>query len=138
VNSALHRAREAMAGAARPHDEPPAEAVQAFVRAWQTRDVDGLVALLRRDVDLSMPPHEMWLRGLESVAQFLRSDRFAGYWAGLTHVTTARANGLPALLFHRPERRSVMVVRWTQGQVAEMTVFVGDRYTAQFRDPHLS
>src|SRR3954462_11318917 len=51
VNSALHRARQTVAaGPPEPHQDPPPEVLAAYVRSWETRDLDSLVALLRQDV----------------------------------------------------------------------------------------
>jgi RNA polymerase sigma-70 factor (ECF subfamily) len=127
VNSALHRARETLEAAPREAEEPAADALAAFVRAWESRDLDGLVALLKRDVEIQMPPHSMWLRGVDALRRFFSSPRFQSYWSDVVRVTTSRANGLPALIFQHPRRPSTMVVRWVQGQVHEMTVFIGDR-----------
>src|SRR5262249_45464120 len=45
VNSALHRARETVAARPRgPSGDPPAEVVRDYVRSWETRDLESLVA----------------------------------------------------------------------------------------------
>jgi RNA polymerase sigma-70 factor, ECF subfamily len=137
VSSALHRARAAI-----QHDKPIAEepsqtTVQAFVRAWETRDLGALVGLLRSDVTLAMPPFPEWLLGVDAVSHLFRSERFAALWASMS-VAPTRANGLPAFAFSRQvEGRSVphaiMVVRFAHAQVAEMTVFIGASNFAGFR-----
>lgn len=138
VNSALNRGRKALEYRAAPSDEPAPAVVNHFVRAWESRDLDGLVALLRADVVLGMPPYPLWFRGVDGVAGFFRSPGFSSFWsAGLTLGVT-RANGLPAFLFHRLQpdgsrrRHSVMVARFVDGKVAEMTVFVGQTYLSHF------
>lgn len=141
VHSALHRAREAVARAGARAEEPTAEQVQAFVRAWETRDLEGLVALLRRDITLAMPPHPVWFSGLEGLLRFLRTPRFAAFWASLLRLEPTRANGLPAFAFVRrgadgaEARHSIMVVRFLGGQAAEMTTFVGPSNFAGFAFP---
>src|SRR5262249_36644998 len=51
VSSALHRARETVAARPRgPVEEPPPDVLSAYLRSWETRDLDSLVALLRHDV----------------------------------------------------------------------------------------
>ncbi len=131
VNSALHRARETLARARAPADEPAPATLAALLRAWQTRDLERLISLLREDIEMAMPPHPVWLRGTRAVAAFLVTPRFAAYWASVTRLTPTRANGLPALIFHRPtdggpaQPHSVMVARFVEGLVAELTVFVG-------------
>jgi RNA polymerase sigma-70 factor (ECF subfamily) len=73
VNSALQRARETLA-ARHPIDttaQPPTEAQRAlvdrYVDAFHRYDVDALVALLREDSTLSMPPYTLWLEGPAAV-----------------------------------------------------------------------
>jgi len=131
VNSALHRARATVQREPAVTDEPPPEALAAFVRAWEQRDVDALVALLRDDVTLAMPPWATWLCGAPTVGRFLGSARFASVWARFARVTPTRANGLPALAFFRRETareapHAILVARFAAGRIAEMTVFVGE------------
>lgn len=79
VNSALHRARtqmrethhrtgvESMPGT--PIEDPDVRrTLDAFVRAWERADVDGLVRTLREDVRLQMPPIPSWYSGRADVA----------------------------------------------------------------------
>src|SRR5205809_4543616 len=64
VNSALQRARATIGTAfpkGRPSHQPPAAPalqplLQRYVRAWEERDLDALLALLTDDAVLSMPP----------------------------------------------------------------------------------
>jgi RNA polymerase sigma-70 factor (ECF subfamily) len=44
------------------------------MRAWEHRDVDALVTLLAEDVEFSMPPYALWLRGVGDVGAFLRRE----------------------------------------------------------------
>jgi RNA polymerase sigma-70 factor (ECF subfamily) len=72
----------------------PAEQALAetFVRAYQSGDVDALVALLTEDVSVSMPPIPLEWHGREVVARFyasvLRGRRY--------DLVPTRANGQPA------------------------------------------
>jgi RNA polymerase sigma-70 factor, ECF subfamily len=76
VNSALQRARSTL-DARRPQLELPAAESDAialrYVAAWEAGDVDALVALLRDDVTISMPPMPSWFRGREAVTSFFRA-----------------------------------------------------------------
>jgi RNA polymerase sigma-70 factor (ECF subfamily) len=140
VNSAILRAREAVARAETRAGEPSPETLRAFVRAWETHDLDGLVALLRDDVAFAMPPHEVWFRGRDAVARFLATPRFAAFWSSVARLTPTRANGLPALAFYRAAAggaapHSIMVMRFWAEQAAEMTVFIGPGYFAGFDLP---
>ena len=137
VNSALHRARTSIRREVPTTNEPSRQTLGAFVRAWEARDVEALVALLRDDVTLAMPPWAAWLRGVRSVDRFLRSARFESVWKRLSRVVPTRANGLPALAFFRSEAgadtpHAMLVAAFDGEQVAEMTVFIGAGHFAGF------
>jgi RNA polymerase sigma-70 factor (TIGR02960 family) len=103
VNSALKRARASLQrrwppAADReppPASDSPAEGaiVAKFVRAWESADLDALVALLTDDVFISMPPMPFEYQGRDVVARFCASLFGAG--RGFDLVPT-RANGQPA------------------------------------------
>jgi RNA polymerase sigma-70 factor, ECF subfamily len=140
VNSALHRARETVAGGARTaHEDPPPEVLAAYLRSWETRDLDTLVALLRKDMVFAMPPYGTWFRGADAVRSFLQTPRFGAFWTrGLRGVHT-RANGLPAIVWYAagvddPEYRlhSIHLMRWEEGAVVEATNFIGALYLHGF------
>jgi RNA polymerase sigma-70 factor (TIGR02960 family) len=102
VNSALKRARAGLQRRLPPtgeRDPPPAPdspAEQAlvanFVRAWESGDVDALVALLTADVCVSMPPVPLEYQGRDAVARIC-----ASIMRRRTHdLVPTRANGQPA------------------------------------------
>jgi RNA polymerase sigma-70 factor (ECF subfamily) len=103
VNSALKRARASMerrwshsANLEAPPspNSPPEDAVVAkFVRAWESADLDALVALLTDDVFVSMPPMPFEYEGRDLVARFCASILNAGRRFDLVPT---RANGQPA------------------------------------------
>jgi RNA polymerase sigma-70 factor (ECF subfamily) len=103
VNSALKRARASLQRrqpAAARREPPPAsgspaeEAIVAkFVRAWESADLDALVALLTDDVFISMPPMPFGYEGRDLVARFCGSLFGAGRRFDLVPT---RANGQPA------------------------------------------
>jgi RNA polymerase sigma-70 factor (TIGR02960 family) len=99
VNSALKRARASLpptnerAHAPAP-DSPSEQALVAeFVRAYESGDVDALVALLTTDIFVSMPPIPLEYRGLDTVSRL-----FAGIFGSGRRVdlVPTRANGQPA------------------------------------------
>jgi RNA polymerase sigma-70 factor (ECF subfamily) len=144
VNSALHRARETVAARPkRPVEDPPPELLSAYLRSWETRDLESLVALLRDDVVFAMPPHAVWFRGVEAVRAFLQIPPFSVRWARGLRGTLTRANGLPALAWYSPDDagverlHSLQVVRFAGGQAAEVTSFIGVRYLHGFDLPAL-
>lgn len=139
VTSALNRARKTLALRPAPvAEEPSPSTVRAFVRAWETRDLDRLISLLRDDLTLAMPPYPIWFHGHDGLRRFVRSPRFAAFWASGIRVQVTRANGLPAFAFFQPtEQRSftlhsIMVARFRGQQAAELTVFVGPGYFSGF------
>ena len=102
VNSALKRARATLQrqAPAAGHEPAPAagsaaeEAIVAeFVRAWESADLDALVALLTDDAFISMPPMPFEYEGRDVVAGFCASLFGAGRRFGLVPT---RANGQPA------------------------------------------
>jgi RNA polymerase sigma-70 factor (TIGR02960 family) len=103
VNSALKRARASLRRQLPPGDgreRPPAAGspsedaiVARFVSAWQSADLDALVALLTDDVFVSMPPMPFEYAGRDAVARFCASLFGAGRRFDLVPT---RANGQPA------------------------------------------
>jgi RNA polymerase sigma-70 factor (ECF subfamily) len=103
VNSALKRARASLqrrppaaAGCERPPapGSPSEDAIVAkFVSAYESADLDALVALLTDDVFMSMPPMPFEYEGRDIVARFCASLFGAGRRFDLVPT---RANGQPA------------------------------------------
>jgi RNA polymerase sigma-70 factor (TIGR02960 family) len=103
VNSALKRARASLQrrqqSAARQEPPPaagsPAEdaIVATFARAWESADLDALVALLTDDVFIAMPPVPFGYEGRDLVARYCASLFGAGRRFDLVPT---RANGQPA------------------------------------------
>jgi RNA polymerase sigma-70 factor (ECF subfamily) len=103
VTSALTRARASLQTrlpSGNDRQAPPAagspveEALVAkFVSAWESADLEGLVALLTDDVFMSMPPMPFEYEGRDAVARFSASLFGAGRRFDLV---PARANGQPA------------------------------------------
>jgi RNA polymerase sigma-70 factor (TIGR02960 family) len=103
VNSALKRARVSLQRrhpAAVGREPPPAPGSSAedaivakFVSAWESADLDALVALLTDDVVISMPPMPFEYDGRDAVARFCAGLFGAGRRFDLVPT---RANGQPA------------------------------------------
>ena len=103
VNSALKRARASLRRRRPPTDErEPAPApdstseqalVAEFVRAYESGDLDALVALLTDDVFISMPPIPLEYQGRDVVARLFASIFRSGRRVDLVPT---RANGQPA------------------------------------------
>src|SRR5271170_376252 len=103
ANSTLKRARASLdqrrpPAAGRepaPASGSPAEdaIVAKFARAWESGDLDALVALLTEDVFIAMPPIPFGYEGRDVVARYCASLFAAGRRFDLVPV---RANGQPA------------------------------------------
>jgi RNA polymerase sigma-70 factor (ECF subfamily) len=103
VNSALRRApttianRYPPAGTGRDQRATPTAGklrnlLERYVRAWEAADVPGLVALLRDDAVVSMPPGII-VAGRDEIAAFLAGSVFVD---GLRiRLRALRANGVP-------------------------------------------
>jgi RNA polymerase sigma-70 factor (TIGR02960 family) len=103
VNSALKRARASLQhrlpAAGYRHPPPAARStgeaaiVARFVEAYETADLDALVALLTDDVFVSMPPIPFEYEGREAAERFFASILGSGRQFSLVPT---RANGQPA------------------------------------------
>ncbi len=105
ATSLLHRARTTLAAGHHrtgawampstwPTDPQIRRLLSAYVRAWETDDVDALVATLKADVRLAMPPSPSWYAGRGPVVEFLRR------WVlpqGRWRLPLTSANGQPAV-----------------------------------------
>ena len=103
ANSALKRARASLRRGPQPaagRQPPPAAGspaedaiVARFARAWESADLDALVALLTGDVFIAMPPEPFGYQGRDAVTRYCARQFAAGRRYGLV---PARANGQPA------------------------------------------
>ncbi|WP_280238175.1 sigma-70 family RNA polymerase sigma factor [Nocardia abscessus] len=134
VKSALKRARAGMqyrrpATDGEPRlasDAPAQEAIVArFVRAWESADVDALVALLTDDVFVSMPPMPFEYRGRDVVVGFCAEIFRAGRRFDLV---ATRANGQPAFGAYL---RTPTGIRYGTGLY--VLTLTGDRISAMTR-----
>jgi RNA polymerase sigma-70 factor (ECF subfamily) len=103
VNSAVERARASLQRRQPPaggREPPPAAGsptedalVAKFAGAWESADLDALVALLTDDAFISMPPMPFGYEGRDVVARFCTGLFAAGRRFDLVPT---RANGQPA------------------------------------------
>ena len=103
VNSALKRARASLQRRQEPaagHEPPPAVGstaedtiVAKFARAWESADLDALVALLTDDVFIAMPPEPFGYEGRDAVTRYFARQFATGRRFDLV---ATRANGQPA------------------------------------------
>jgi RNA polymerase sigma-70 factor (TIGR02960 family) len=135
VKSALKRARAGMQGqlpataaSAQPPDSasPAEDAIVAkFVSAYESADIDALVALLTDDVFLSMPPIPLEYRGRDSVARFFAPIFGRGQ---KLELLPTRANGQPAFGVYRQTPTGIrgvgfFVLTLAGDRISAMTAF---------------
>jgi len=122
ANSALHRARVTLAqrytgpeqesSASLASDERTQWLLDHFVQAWENADVAGLVALLKEDAMLAMPPSPSWYQGRESIGIFVAATVFAdgGMFGGNAlnrcRLIATPANNNPALAIYQHTERN--------------------------------
>jgi RNA polymerase sigma-70 factor (TIGR02960 family) len=135
VNSTLKRARASLqrvrlpAGDREPPpaaDSPAEDAIVAkFARAWESADLDALVALLTDDVFVSMPPMPFEYEGRDVAARFCASIFGSGRRFDLV---LTRANGQPAFGAYL---RTPTGIRYGTGLF--VLTLTGDRISAMTR-----
>jgi RNA polymerase sigma-70 factor (ECF subfamily) len=131
VNSALQRAR------AHIQDQPPLEEavvdeidqtlLERYMTAYENADLPALAAILRRDVELEMPPIPTWFTGRAAVLEFFatRPLRSPG-----RRVLATRANGCPALASYGLEpdgtyaAHSIQVLETMDGSITHIYSFL--------------
>jgi RNA polymerase sigma-70 factor (TIGR02960 family) len=138
VNSSLQRARASLdtrlpaAGRERaplPHSPRERELVGRFADAFESGDVDGIVALLTDDAWLTMPPVPLQYQGPAAIARFLSTVPAGGALARFRLIPT-RANGQPAFGFYLRDAQcpiaratGIMVLTLEGDRVSEITAF---------------
>src|SRR4051812_7605673 len=149
VNSALQRARAALeerlpadrARAPLPRSAAERDLVARFAAAFESDDVDGVIAMLTDDAWVTMPPEPYEYHGPEAIARFL-SDRVVSRAGRGVRLVPTRANGQPAFGHymedpHAPIGRSagVLVLTLEGDRIAAITRFGGSGVMAQFGLP---
>jgi RNA polymerase sigma-70 factor, ECF subfamily len=142
VNSGLQRARAAIDGelpaSSRTAAAPSQRRLLAeYVDAWERTDIDGLVALLRQDAALRMPP-QATIVGAREIGEFFTDGPCLGK-IGVTTVAPAWANGRPAVVMHRRdangklEDHGVLVFEVEDGVIAGLDAFIDDALVELFQ-----
>jgi RNA polymerase sigma-70 factor (ECF subfamily) len=133
VNSALQRARDEVASNRSPtlHSDPDCDAALArYIAAWERADSSQLIALLRDDAKLAMPPLPDTFAGAAAIAEAIDAMVFRVAGPGAFRFVRIEANGSPALAMYEREpdgtfhARSIHVVETAGGIVAEITAFL--------------
>ena len=144
VHSALARARVTLARVGVTAVGPDvlggddAALLERYVDAFERDDVDALVALLREDAIMSMPPVASWYRGPAAIEAWWYGVR--AVCAGSRLVATA-ANGTAAFGLYHPSAGGghdgfgIHVVEVAGGAIATITTFIDSRLFPLFGLP---
>jgi RNA polymerase sigma-70 factor, ECF subfamily len=134
VNSALQRARTALAGLPehqRPCEVEPenTELLAKYVDAFQRYDMTALLTLLREDALQTMPPFEMWIRGASAITEWMTQPGPSACAGSV--LVPVRANGVLAWGQYKPDPERGGLVPWglqvhevTGGKISRMTFFL--------------
>jgi RNA polymerase sigma-70 factor (ECF subfamily) len=147
VNSALQRARATLAvagvddgaGGAQQLGEEERALLARYVDAFERYDIDSLVSLLHEDASISMPPYEMWLKGVAELRGW-----YLGYGIGCkgSRMLPTTANGMPAFGQYRAsgpggrhEPWSLQVLEIAGGRIAHIHHFLDTSLFPKFGLP---
>jgi RNA polymerase sigma-70 factor (ECF subfamily) len=128
VTSALKRARATLRAPEQAAQEPGSSAekilVERLTAAYQSGDVDAIVALFTDDAWLRMPPMPLEYQGRELIGRFLRAVAFR---EGRTYrLAQTRANGqlaFEACLLGTGEPNGLLVLTLAGSRISAMTRF---------------
>jgi RNA polymerase sigma-70 factor (ECF subfamily) len=114
ANSALQRARTTLAkefpnglpNKRQAPTEPDRHLLEQYVQAWEGANLDGLIALLKRDAVLAMPPFEQWYRGQENIRMIL-AQAWRGALTPPFRLIPTAANQQPAFGLYKFDRQTL-------------------------------
>jgi RNA polymerase sigma-70 factor, ECF subfamily len=157
VSSALHRARTTLARTyhgrepalppARLADDATRRLLARYVYVWETADVAGLVALMKEEAVLAMPPVAQWYAGRAAVQAFVahtlfgQGAPFGDLPAGRWRLLPAAANGEAGFgLYQRQpdgayQATGLSVVSIVDGQIVNLISFLDPSLPAKFGLP---
>lgn len=134
INSALQRARETMKQPSerkgKTLNEQLSSLLTKYVAAWESADSAALVAVLREDVALTMPPVPVWFGGRVDVQAFLDGFLFRGPNARRLKLMPAQINGSPSFVvygqdaagIYRAEALHILTIE--HGEIAEINDYL--------------
>ena len=136
VNSALQRARETLKQPAERKTRPAhlnkqlSTLLAQYVAAWETADSAALIAVLREDVALTMPPLPVWFGGRTDVKKFLDGYLFKSSDPFKVRLEAVRANGSPAFATYQMDKTGIYraaaihILTIENGQIAEINDYL--------------
>ena len=143
VNSALQRARATLA-TIDPDQldsvlDPEQQALlERYVAAFEAYDMTALAALLRDDVVISMPPHDLWLEGIPDLVGWMAGP---GHGCAGSKLIPVQVNGTAGFASYRPagpgrwEPFAVQVIEVKDGRISGHHNFLYPELFAQLGLP---
>ena len=115
VNSALQRARDTLKHSSKRPDrpgpgrlqEPLSSLLGRYVAAWEAADSAALVATLREDVKLTMPPLPLWFEGRRDIRAFLDGTLFRSFDPFRVRLVPARLNAAPSFAVYQMDASGI-------------------------------
>jgi RNA polymerase sigma-70 factor, ECF subfamily len=145
VNSALQRARATLgehealeSSRASALDATERDLLSRYVAAFESYDIDALVRLLHEDAGFSMPPFEMWIKGVDQIHGFYLGNGIACKDSRLLPVL---ANDRPAFGHYKRAEDGVyrpwaiQVIEISRGRIAHLHHFLDINLFARFGLP---
>ena len=136
VNSALQRARETMkqpvtrkSTSARLNEQLSA-LLSRYVAAWEAADSSALVAILREDVALTMPPLPVWFGGVTDVKMFLDGYLFKDPEKMRLKLVPVQLNGSPSFAVYQLDESGIYraaalnILTIENGEIAEINDYL--------------
>jgi RNA polymerase sigma-70 factor (ECF subfamily) len=141
VNSALQRARATLGAvetseseALKPMDSEQRELLERYVRAFESYDLTALTALLHEDATLSMPPYELWVRGIDQILGWMSGP---GHECAGSRLIPVVANGMPAFAQYRVSRTGeghdpwgLQIIEVRNGKIVGLNTFLAPQAVA--------
>jgi len=136
VNSALQRARETMKQPVEHRstssrlNEKLSALLARYVSAWEAADSAALVAVLREDVALTMPPLPVWFGGRIDVKMFLDGFLFKDPEKMRLKLRPAQLNGSPSFAVYQLDESGVYcasvlhILTIENGEIAEINDYL--------------
>src|SRR4051794_39744150 len=144
VNSALQRARATLdeldldASGPSTVEGDQRELLANYVKAFESWDMSGLVALLKEDASFSMPPWPLWVVGPEEIVAFMTGP---GAKCEGSKLLVTEANGCPAVGLYNPTPEgdyapwAIVVVETSDGRISGLQHFLYPELFAEFGLP---
>jgi RNA polymerase sigma-70 factor, ECF subfamily len=135
VNSALQRARESLKQTEHKTatvllNEQLSALLGRYVSAWENADSAALIAVLREDVSLTMPPFPVWFAGRAEIRAFLDGFLFRSMDPFKVRLVPLRSNGVPAFAVYQMDKEGIYraaaihVLTLEDGQITEIDDFL--------------